>query len=102
VSDPPPGTPNLTIRDFFYRCQVFVALAACAVLLADVVVHVYRTRLTALSCWCLGRSWGLFLVQLPSGMLVWLAVGCELMGERRMSLVMYIIGLLDLQSPWVS
>jgi hypothetical protein len=72
--------------------QVFVAVSAFAVLLADVLVHVYRTDLRALS---------IHLIQLPSFLLVWLAVGCELVGERRMSLVMYLIGMLDLQSPWV-
>jgi len=80
--------------------NVFIALSAFIVLVADALILVYRKELETLSAHMrLAHSSVWF--QLPSVLLVYLSVGCEVLNARRIALTMFMVGVLEVQSPWV-
>jgi hypothetical protein len=91
--------PNSHLEDKTYT-NVFIAISAFIVLVADTLVVVNRKEMETLSTQ-MRLTQGSVWFQLPSVLLVYLSVGCEVLNARRIALTMFMVGVLEVQSPWV-
>lgn len=95
------GSVSNSKTNHYLTANVYIALSAGIVLVADVLILVCRKEIETLSAQMKLTQGSSVLFQLPSLLLVYLSVGCEVLNARRLGLTMFMVGVLEVQSPYV-